>query len=57
MLNVEIFCNILFFYIEEINNAENYENIGRTVSELNTKEKREVFEVIKSEFHVNINLI
>ena len=54
---MEIFCNILFFYIEEINNAENYENIGRTVSELNTKEKREVFEVIKSEFHVNINLI
>ncbi len=57
MLNVEIFCNILFFYIEEINNAENYENIGRSVSELNTKEKREVFEVLKSEFHVNINFM
>ena len=57
MLNLEIFCNILLCYIDEINNAENYNTIGRCISELNIKDKSEVFEILNSEILINTNFI
>ena len=49
MLNLEAFSNILVFYLAEINNIENYDRIGKPISELSPKEKKIVIEILKSE--------
>jgi len=49
VLNLEVFSNKLFFYIIEINNAENYDRIGKSVLELSPKEKIVVIDILKSE--------